>query len=94
MQLPEHAKPLIEKARSSDFTQCEITSSKDREGVLELKLSTKEAPQKAYVGRLFKALLTRDLVIGRLYFVFVQPDILYFEAEASWQTKGYSLGGA
>ncbi len=85
--LPEHAKSLIEKARSSDFTQCEITSSKDREGVLELKMSTKEAPQKAYVGRLFKALLMRDLAIGRLYFVFVQPDILYFEADLHGKQK-------
>ncbi len=83
--IPEHAEALIELAKKSDYTQCELLRPVDwqqnQKSSLKLRLSCREAPRIGYIGRLLKALLVRELHVGALFFTFVQPDILYFEAD-------------
>lgn len=85
VQLPERAKPLVEQAKKTDYTVCELVRSKDWQPTspysIDLQLSCREAPRKDYVGRLLNVLVTREVKIGRFYLAFIEPDVLYLEAE-------------
>ncbi len=83
---PEHAQAIIELAKNSDFTQVELMRSTQQQAstvasYLDLRLALREAPNKGYIGLLLKTLFVQDIEIGSLYFAFIKPDVLYFEAQ-------------
>lgn len=85
VQLPGHALPMIEQAKSTDYTQCELIRLKNWKPQsaysLELRLSCREAPRQNYVGRLFEVLVQRKVKIGTLLLAFVDNNTLYLEAQ-------------
>lgn len=83
--LPERAKAFVDQAKKTDYTQCELVRIKDWQPnfrySVDMQLSCREAPRKNYAGRLLKVLMMRELKVGRLFLAFVEPDVLYLEAE-------------
>ena len=83
--LSSEAHSLVEQAKTTDYTLCELVRAKDwHEGMkhsLELKLSCSEAPQKGFIGNLFKVLVMYGVSVRKLHLVFCKPDVLYVEAK-------------
>ncbi len=72
---------LIEKAKHSDFTECEAIAPKEDELPLLVRLAVKETFQNSHVGRYLRVLSMHKLRVGELLFSFVDKDVLYFEVE-------------
>ncbi|MCE5292982.1 MAG: NAD-glutamate dehydrogenase [Chlamydiales bacterium] len=76
---PEHAQGIIEQAKNSDHTQCQLMRLST--GGLHLALACSEVPRHGYVGQLFKTLIKREVSLGELFLTITQSDVLYLEAQ-------------
>ncbi len=77
---------LIERAKDSDFTECEAIKPQDDSEALTVRLAVKETPKDGHVGRFLRVLSMHKLKLGELFFSFVNKDILYIEMQIfGWQ---------
>lgn len=74
-------KPLLEQAKTTDHTLCEVIRSQEDKNQFTLTLAAREAPRVGYVSSLLRVLSGYNVRLGALYVAFLEPDLLYLEAE-------------